>query len=105
MKFGEILRELLEDNDITQKKLANDLNIAPTTIGNYVRGIREPDFETLVLLASYFKVSTDYLLDYHREEIENHKEDEMLHIYRCLSEKKKDFLIDEGKLLLKYDNL
>ena len=34
MKFGEILRELLEDNDITQKQLATDLNIAATTIGN-----------------------------------------------------------------------
>lgn len=26
MNFGDILRELLEDNDITQKQLADDLN-------------------------------------------------------------------------------
>ena len=38
MKFCEVLRQLLEENDITQKKLANDLNIGVTTIGNYVRG-------------------------------------------------------------------
>ena len=44
MNFGNILRELLEDNDITQKQLADDLNIASTTIGNYIRGLREPDF-------------------------------------------------------------
>lgn len=102
MKFGEILRELLEDNDITQKQLADDLNIAPTTIGNYVRGIREPDFETLILLASYFEVSTDYLLNFQKKDIENHKEDEILRIYRSLSSNKREFLIEQGKLLLKF---
>ena len=60
MNFGNILRELLEDNDITQKQLADDLNIASTTIGNYIRGLREPDFQILKLFASYFHVTTDY---------------------------------------------
>ena len=67
MKFGEFLRELLEDNDITQKQLAADLNLAPTTIGNYIRCFREPDFAILKLFATYFNVTTDYLLDFKRE--------------------------------------
>ena len=37
MNFGDILRSLLEERDITQKKLALDLNIAPSTIGGYVQ--------------------------------------------------------------------
>ena len=62
MNFGDILRSLLEERDITQKKLALDLNIAPSTIGGYVQNSSEPDFETLKRLAKYFDVTTDYLI-------------------------------------------
>jgi len=64
MKFGDILRDLLEQHDITQKQLAKDLNIAPSTLGNYIQNLREPDFELLKKVAAYFQVSTDYLLDF-----------------------------------------
>lgn len=47
MKFSEKLRLLIDEFDITQKQFANDLNIAPSTIGGYVQGVSEPDFETL----------------------------------------------------------
>ena len=63
MKFGEILSWLIEDGDITQKDLAASLNIAPSTMSGYVTGNREPDFATLKLIAYYFDVSIDYLLD------------------------------------------
>ena len=47
MKFGDVLRELMEEKEITQVKLANDLNLRSSTIGHYVRNEREPDFELL----------------------------------------------------------
>lgn len=47
MNFSEKLRLLIDEENITQKQFANDLNIAPSTIGGYVQGISEPDFETL----------------------------------------------------------
>ena len=47
MNFGDILRELLEDRDLSQKQLADALNISASAIGNYVRNNREPDFGTL----------------------------------------------------------
>ena len=47
MKFGDILRELLEEKELSQKQLAEDLNISASAVGNYVRNNREPDFETL----------------------------------------------------------
>ncbi len=46
MMFGDNLRRLLDERGITQKKMAEDLNIAASTLGNYVRGLREPDFNT-----------------------------------------------------------
>lgn len=101
MTFGDILRELLEDNNITQKQLANDLNIGATTIGNYIRGFREPDFETLKLLATYFNVSTDFLLNFQPGTTNDHGEDELLHLYRSLPDKQKTLFLEQGKLLVK----
>lgn len=101
MKFGEILRELLEDNDITQKQLAADLNIAATTIGNYIRGMREPDFEILKLFAAYFNVTTDYLLDFQSGVEKDHSEEELLRLYRSLPTDKKELLLEQGKLLVR----
>lgn len=102
MTFGDILRELLEDNNITQKQLAADLNIGATTIGNYIRGFREPDFEILKLLANYFKVTTDYLLNFQSGVTKDHGEDELLRLYRSLSIEQKDLLLEQGKLLVRH---
>lgn len=102
MKFGEILRELLEDNDITQKQLAVDLNLAPTTIGNYIRCFREPDFAILKLFATYFNVTTDYLLDFQAGPTKDHSEDALLRLYRSLPAEQKALYLDGGKLLLRH---
>ena len=56
MDFGVILRELIEERDLTQKQVAHDLNIAPSTMGGYVQGTSEPDFNTLKRLARYFNL-------------------------------------------------
>lgn len=42
MSFGDNLRALIEERDITQKELAKKLNIAPSTLGSYVQNVREP---------------------------------------------------------------
>lgn len=102
MTFGDILRELLEDNNITQKQLAADLNIGATTIGNYIRGLREPDFEILKLFATYFNVTTDYLLNFRAGITKDHGEDELLRLYRSLAPEQKDLLLEQGKLLVRH---
>ena len=105
LNFGEILKELLETKEITQKQLAEDLNLAPTTLGNYIRGEREPDFQILKKLAMYFNVSTDYLLDFrNNEKIYGHCEDELLRIYRSMSDEYKALLLEEGRVMLKHCN-
>ena len=59
MNFGNNLRKLIEEREMTQKELAKQLNIAPSTLGSYVQSAREPDFATLILLADFFDVSPD----------------------------------------------
>ena len=101
MQFGDVLRHLIEDNNLTQKQLGEELNIAPTTIGNYVRNLREPDYATLKLFASYFHVSTDYLLDYPEQDGLTHRENQLLHIYRELSDEYRDILSSQACVLYK----
>lgn len=61
-KFQVILKELRSSKGLTQSELAQQLRISRSTIGMYESGSREPDFETLELIADYFNVDTDYLL-------------------------------------------
>jgi len=56
------LKELRRKKDITQEELAKQLQLSPSTIGMYETGRREPDFDTLQMIADYFHVSTDSLL-------------------------------------------
>ena len=61
--FMEIrLKELRTQKDISQIKLAMDLNVNQNSISRYESGLREPDYNTLINIADYFNVSIDYLL-------------------------------------------
>lgn len=60
--FGNRLRQLRKEDNLTQKDLAAKLGLAFSTISMYERGIREPDFETTEAIADYFNVSMDFLL-------------------------------------------
>lgn len=61
-RFNERLRELREDNNLTQSKLAQELNIDQRSISFYEIGKYEPNLDTLIKIATFFHVSTDYLL-------------------------------------------
>ena len=101
MKFGEILSWLIEDGDITQKDLAASLNIAPSTMSGYVTGNREPDFATLKLIADYFDVSIDYLLDHRTGSVSAKREAELLRVFRSLSPQQQDICIEQCKVFLR----
>ena len=56
------LKKLRKEKNISQLKLALDLNMNQNTISRYENGEREADYETLIKFADYFDVSLDYLL-------------------------------------------
>ena len=86
---------------MTQKRVANDLNIAPSTIGGYVQGSSEPDFETLKILAGYFDVSTDYLLNVKTGNVNNLLENELLRVFRSMTTEQQSLFIEQGKVFVK----
>lgn len=61
-KFKERLRELRIEKELSQTKLAEKLGVDFRTISNWENGVRKPDIDTLVEIANFFEVSTDYLL-------------------------------------------
>lgn len=74
LTFGERLEDLLAERGISQAKLAKETGIIQSAISGYISGkrinpaddtcreYRAPDCGSLIALANYFGVSTDYLL-------------------------------------------
>ena len=61
--FKDKLAELRKARGLTQQELAEYTGLSRTRISNYELGIREPNFETQELLADFFNVRLDYLMD------------------------------------------
>ncbi|MDW0050392.1 helix-turn-helix transcriptional regulator [Clostridioides difficile] len=60
--FGERLKKLRIKFGLKQHELAEILNVSQSTIGMYENDQRTPPAESIVKLAEYFNVTTDYLL-------------------------------------------
>jgi len=99
MQFGDILRWLIEENELTQKQVSEDLHIAASTLGSYVQNTHEPDFDMLKRIAAYFHVSTDYLLDYHHKQGENDMEDDLLHAFRQQPPAQQRIFLEQGRTI------
>ena len=56
------LKDLREDKDLTQAKIAEMLFITQKHYSLYEKGYREIPVSMLIKLADFYKVSTDYLL-------------------------------------------
>lgn len=56
------LRDLREDNDITQSQIVSVLNIRQNTYSQYENGKRQMPIELLWKLADYYNTSIDYLV-------------------------------------------
>ena len=61
------LRDLREDNDLTQTQVASLLGTSQTMYARYERGANEMPIHHLITLSKYYGVSTDYLLGLSKE--------------------------------------
>lgn len=56
------IKDLREDNDLTQRQVADYLKIRQNTYSQYETGSRQIPIEVLIALAAFYETSTDYLL-------------------------------------------
>ena len=62
-EFGERLRKLRREADVTQKQLADVLDVEQSAVGKYERlPDAYPSVKALIKIADFFQVSIDYLL-------------------------------------------
>lgn len=61
MRLNEKLRELRKSKNLNQIDIAKLLKVDRTTYGKYETGDSSPDFDKLIKLANFYKVSTDFL--------------------------------------------
>jgi transcriptional regulator with XRE-family HTH domain len=104
MKFGDILKELLDLHNMTQKNFAQILGITPAALGNYIHNTREPDFNILLKISDYFHVSIDFLLNNTTSSSLSHSEEVLLNIFRSLTPDQKEFYIEQGKIFIRQNN-
>ena len=64
MTFGERLICLRTEKGYSQKECAEKLGIEVPTYNRWERGNNRPDYGTLIKLADFFDVSTDYLVGF-----------------------------------------
>lgn len=101
MNFSDKLRQLIEERSMTQKQLAKELHIPVSTLGGYVQGTSEPDFQTLGIIAGYFNVTADFLLDIHSGNAKNSMEADLLRIFRSLTPEQQIVFLEQGKAFSK----
>ena len=57
------IRALREDHDLTQKKIAEILNMSQTGYSKYETGENDIPTKILIELAKFYNTSTDYILE------------------------------------------
>lgn len=62
ISFGKRLKELREENNLTQKEPAEKLGINAVTYLHYEKEQRQPSLELIADISVFYGVSVDYLL-------------------------------------------
>lgn len=62
MSFGNNLKKLREELNLTREELSEELGLSYSALSKYETDLRFPDKETLSRIADYFDVSVDYML-------------------------------------------
>ena len=93
MRNYQRLRDLREDCDFSQKKVAEMINDSQQHYQLYESGKREPPFWVIIQLAKIYKVSIDYIagLTNSKGGLHNNNDEEkaILSLYNGLSDKRK----------------
>lgn len=111
MQIGHKISQLRNRKNISQKKLAADINVSTGLVGLWETHKRLPSLECFISLIDYFGVSADLLLENDRKLKPGQYETvygempadsrKMLDVFSQLSEDNRDILIGEAKKMLK----
>ncbi|MBD5583912.1 MAG: helix-turn-helix transcriptional regulator [Clostridia bacterium] len=61
MQIGKKLKELRRSENLTQQQLADKLKISRVNYTRYETNVVKPDYDTLLAIADFYKISLDEL--------------------------------------------
>ena len=67
LEVGSRIKKLIEDKELTQKEVAEKLDITEATLSRYINGQRKPTGDTLIQLSRILETTTDYILKGEKE--------------------------------------
>ena len=73
-EYKNRIRDLRQDLDLRQIDVARQTVIDQKTLSNYETGKTNPDSYSIIKLAEFFNVTTDYLLGYSDSSIKNNED-------------------------------
>ncbi len=106
MTLGQRIRQLMEDEDISQRQMAKELNLATSTLNGYLCDTRQPDYSVLSAIARYLSVSVDYLIgntDLQTMNKLSAQETDLVHLFRALTPEQQELLIEQTKLYIRHN--
>ena len=94
--FGETLKKLRKQKDMTQEQLAEYVNISPQSVSKWETNLTLPDITIIPILANIFDVSADVLLGIDitlkKERIEKIEKEAFNYLFTSQSEEAKKIL-------------
>lgn len=64
IKIGERIKGLRKESGLTQKELADKINLSQNMVSSLEKGVSTMSIKTLIQLCSVFKCSADYILGF-----------------------------------------
>lgn len=82
LNLGAVLREKRKEKNLTQQELADFMNVTKASVSKWETGQSYPDITFLPLLATYFDMTIDELLNYQPQL----SDEEIQHLYNSLQQ-------------------
>jgi transcriptional regulator with XRE-family HTH domain len=105
--FIERLKRFRKSKKLTHEDMAKYLGISRQGYGNYEKGIREPDNETMGKLAELFETTVDYLLGREEKKLSFLTDPQKIELYEAINKLNDDntkFVLEFVKKLPKKES-
>ncbi|MFD7521416.1 helix-turn-helix transcriptional regulator [Paenibacillus chitinolyticus] len=60
--YGDKIAQLRNNWNLSQRRMAREVGIERAALSHYERNRREPNFQTIIRIADYFRVSVDDII-------------------------------------------
>lgn len=61
MEFQDVIKQLMQENNLSQQKLADILGVNQTTVGQWLRGKKKPGYDSIKAIYDKFGICPNTL--------------------------------------------